>query len=128
LRPDDVNPRCDVSRLVRAARAIDPRGDVEVPFLIDCHPVAAASASEVVDRALAAESAVARQIECPNLAIAADDGATVDEIQRLFVGAQRDAVGTLDFRLRERDRDALIRSDAIYRIVRQLHRRTIAVT
>ena len=107
---------------------VQPGGDVQVSRLVDSHAVAAAAGGEIEDQPLAAGNSVFRQIESPDLSVASDDRTTVDDIERLFIRAQGDAIGTLDRRLRDDLRDRAVQVDAIHRFVRHLHRAAIAIT
>ena len=81
---------------MRTPWARDSGGDVQVTLLIDGHPVSTTPGSEIVNDALLAQRAFRRQIECPDLAIAPLNRATIDEVQCLLIRRERDAVGTLD--------------------------------
>src|SRR5262249_48716203 len=75
------------------------------PIQIEAHAVPAAALPEVVDDPLPGQRAVGRQVERPDLAVAADPGMAVDHVERPVVRRDGDAVGAVDLLLRQHPLD-----------------------
>src|ERR1051325_2899151 len=90
-----------VERLAGPALDGDAGRHPEVAVHVEAHAIAAAAFAEIVDKPLLGERAVGSDLEGPDLAIAARLGMAVDDVERLVVGTDGDAVGALDFFLGE---------------------------
>src|SRR5262249_10952645 len=72
---------------------------------VGAHAVAAPALPEVVDGTLFGQRPIIGQVERPDLAVAAFFRMTVDDVQRLAVRRDGDAVGAVDLLLRQFPRD-----------------------
>src|SRR5262249_14778784 len=97
-----------------AAWVVDAGGHPQVPVHVHAHAVAPAAFAKVVDETLLRQRAIGRQVERPDLAVAADLGVAVDHVQGLVIRRDGDAVGPADRLVWERPRDLARAVDAIH--------------
>ena len=113
LRRDHVDAALRIQRLGRAAGAMHAGRGIQVALRVDAHPVRAPARIEVVEHPHVLHRAIGQQIVGADHPRPALGAVGFDEVERLIVRRDLDAVGPLDVWRGENSRDLPRRVDAI---------------